>query len=85
MQEGCGNELAHADQRPSAYLPCGLQESADPLENLVRQAMLNHNLPQPKAAVWLSEGPKVDQSLLVRSHLLLGKQWPLNAVLLLYR
>ena len=47
-----------------------MQVSADPLENLVRQAMYDYNLPQPKAAVWLPEGPKIDQSLMVRSYLI---------------
>lgn len=59
---------SRADELLWSHLQSGMQESADPLENLVRQAMFNYNLPQPKAAVWLPEGPKVDQSLLVRSH-----------------
>ena len=54
----------------SLNIHVGVQVSADPLENLVRQAMYDYNLPQPKAAVWLPEGPKIDHSLMVSLHVL---------------
>ncbi|KAK9821166.1 hypothetical protein WJX74_003656 [Apatococcus lobatus] len=59
-----GSQAARQPQQQQPSQHQRLQVSADPLENLVRQAMYDYNLPQPKAAVWLPEGPKVDQSLM---------------------
>ncbi|KAK9865406.1 hypothetical protein WJX84_000313 [Apatococcus fuscideae] len=50
-------------QQPQAAVDTAPQESADPLEALLRQAMSNYEVPQPKGAAWLPEPPK-EKSLL---------------------